>query len=226
MAPRPEGGSRLWAAPSFPRMTLPTVVRPSWSRRDRDNSFPSGARSLAVHQRRRPHPCMHLAMTGATVVYFLILDCMTSERENAVHTYRLMSGMENPRRSELGEILEGSVWRDCWCDGCGTHRGRATFHHFLFHFWELMHGPAGHGLGRMSGKVRFPRAAQHRRQQGVWNPGAGPEAELALRDAPPPHPRERRRLCPPKTGLCAPAELRPLQLRISEAGEVTLQLIL
>ena len=39
LAPRPEGGSQLWAAPSFPWMTLPTVVHPSWSRRDWDK-FP------------------------------------------------------------------------------------------------------------------------------------------------------------------------------------------
>lgn len=102
LAPCPEGGSQLWAAPSFPRMTLPTVVRPSWSWRNWDNSFPSGAHSLAVHQRRQPHPCIHSATSGATVVYFLILDRMKGERENAVHLYGSMSGTEKPRPSEVG----------------------------------------------------------------------------------------------------------------------------
>lgn len=46
-----------------------------------------------------------------------------------------------------------------------------------------MHGPSGHGLSRMSGKVHLPREAQHRLQQGVWDSGAGLEAELTLRDA-------------------------------------------
>ena len=101
LAPRPEGGSQLWAAPSFPRMLLPTGVHPSWSRRDWDK-LPTRRPQPGCSPEETAHLCIHPATTGATAVYFLILDHMEGERENAVHTYGSTSGTEKPRPSEVG----------------------------------------------------------------------------------------------------------------------------
>lgn len=66
----------------------------------------------------------------------------------------------------------------------GTLRGQGKyFTTSFFYFRELMYGPPAMGSAGCQGRSTFPREAQHRCQQGLWDPGAGLEAELTLLDA-------------------------------------------